>query len=170
MTLFLTFTVIGLVTGAIYAIAATGLVVTYTTSGIFNFAHGAIGMLMAFLYWELHVNHGWPTLPAIFVVVFVLAPLFGALVERVLMRGLAGAPATTTMIVTVGLMVALIGVALTLWDPQTPRDMPRFFENSGFSLGGVRVTWHDAITMILAIVVALGLPCARWSTTATWCR
>jgi branched-chain amino acid transport system permease protein len=46
---FLTFTIIGIVTGAVYAVAATGLVVTYTTSGIFNIAHGAIGMVMAFL-------------------------------------------------------------------------------------------------------------------------
>ncbi|MEY2995614.1 MAG: hypothetical protein RLZZ39_439, partial [Actinomycetota bacterium] len=36
----LTFTIIGLSTGAIYAVVASGLVVTYTTSGIFNLAHG----------------------------------------------------------------------------------------------------------------------------------
>ncbi|HMQ28728.1 MAG TPA: hypothetical protein PKA98_22270, partial [Acidimicrobiales bacterium] len=41
----LTFTILGITTGAIYAIAASGLVVTYTTSGIFNFAQGAFGML-----------------------------------------------------------------------------------------------------------------------------
>ena len=48
------------------AIAATGLIVTYTTSGIFNFAHGAIGMLSAVFYWQLHSdNGGWgiPTGP-----------------------------------------------------------------------------------------------------------
>ena len=47
MDKFLTFTIAGLSTAAIYAIAASGLVVTYTTSGIFNFAHGAFGMLAA---------------------------------------------------------------------------------------------------------------------------
>mgnify|MGYP006176235735 CR=1 FL=1 len=46
---FATLTVVGLVFGAIYAIAASGLVLTYTTSGIFNFAHGAQAMLSAFL-------------------------------------------------------------------------------------------------------------------------
>ena len=39
--------IFGLITGAVYAIAATGLVVTYSTSGIFNFAHGALGMFCA---------------------------------------------------------------------------------------------------------------------------
>src|SRR5204862_4170779 len=96
MTLFLTFTVIGLVTGAVYAIAATGLVVTYTTSGIFNFAHGAIGMFMAFVFWQLTQAWGWPAFLSLLLVVLVIAPLFGALIERGLMRGLAGASATTT--------------------------------------------------------------------------
>ena len=59
MDQFLTFTVFGLVTAAIYAVAASGLVVTYTTSGIFNFAHGAFGMLAAFMYWQLRVEWGW---------------------------------------------------------------------------------------------------------------
>ena len=56
----LAFTVVGIVTGSIYATAASGLVVSYTTTGIFNVAHGAVGMVMAFLYWELRFHHGWP--------------------------------------------------------------------------------------------------------------
>src|SRR6476620_10560434 len=55
----------GLITGAVFAIAASGLVVTYSTSGVFNFAHGALGMLCAYVYWDLRVNdaHTWPLLP-----------------------------------------------------------------------------------------------------------
>ena len=40
---FLQYTILGLAAAGVYAVAASGLVVTYTTSGIFNFAHGAIG-------------------------------------------------------------------------------------------------------------------------------
>ena len=85
MNEFFTYTVLGVAVGCIYALTATGLVVTYITSGIFNFAHGAIGMIAAFAYWDLSVNHGWPAPLALFVVVFVLAPLFGALIDGVLM-------------------------------------------------------------------------------------
>ena len=42
-----TYLIFGLQAASIYAVAASGLVVTYTTSGMFNFAHGAIGMLAA---------------------------------------------------------------------------------------------------------------------------
>ena len=55
---FLDLTVLGLCTASIYALAASGLVLTYTTTGIFNFAHGAIGMLGAFAFWQLHTGLG----------------------------------------------------------------------------------------------------------------
>jgi len=55
-----TFLVVGVVLGGIYAILASGLVVTYATTGIFNFAHAAIGCFLAFTYWQFSVNWGWP--------------------------------------------------------------------------------------------------------------
>jgi branched-chain amino acid transport system permease protein len=45
---FLRLTILGLATASIFALAASGLVLTYTTTGVFNFAHGAVGMLGAF--------------------------------------------------------------------------------------------------------------------------
>src|SRR5256712_1349754 len=100
MTTFLAYTVVGFATGCIYALSATGLVVTYTTSGIFNFAHGAIGMLGAFMYWQLSVAWDWPRALALPMVLLVLAPLFGAAVERVLVRPLHGASVDVTLVIT----------------------------------------------------------------------
>ena len=68
-------TVLGLSTAAIFALAASGLVLTYTTTGIFNFAHGAIAMLGAFCYWQLHVDWGWPIPLALAVVLLVCASI-----------------------------------------------------------------------------------------------
>ena len=50
---------------------------TYTTTGVFNFAHGAIGMLGAFAYWQLRFEWDWPAPLSIAVVLLVLGPLFG---------------------------------------------------------------------------------------------
>ncbi len=83
VTDFLSFTIAGLSVAAILAVAASGLVLTYTTTGVFNFAHGAIGMLGAFTYWQLRFDWGWPTPIAIAVVLLVLGPLFGAFLEVV---------------------------------------------------------------------------------------
>src|SRR5262249_31073444 len=94
------FLVAGVALGSIYGVAAQGLVVTYTTSGVFNFAQGAIGMFMAFVYWELKVALGLQTLLAALLTVLVLAPLLGLLIERVLMRRLTGAPLVSQLVVT----------------------------------------------------------------------
>src|SRR3989440_1424051 len=157
MTEFLALSVVGIVAGCIYALTAMGLVVTYTTSGIFNFAHGAIGMVAAFMYWELSVNQGWPTPVALVVVLFVFAPLMGALIERVLMRPLHGASVETTLTVTIGLLLLLIGLATIIWDPTTSRVLPQFFAGNSVSILGVIVTWHQLTVVIVAAAVAVGM-------------
>jgi len=158
MSAFLAFTIFGIVTGAIYAIAATGLVVTYSTSGIFNIAHGAIGMLMAFMYWELRVNHHWPALLALVVVLFVVAPILGAAIERVLIRRLRGATVAQSLVVTVGLMVMLLGIGESIWSPTKGRQLPSFFgDTSGFRIVGSFVSWHQLITIFAGVGVAIFL-------------
>jgi branched-chain amino acid transport system permease protein len=154
---FLSYTVLGIVTGSIYAVSASGLVLTYTTSGIFNVAHGAIGMLMAFTYWELRINRHWPAPIAFIVVVLIVAPMLGAAIERVLVRGLRNASVATSLVVTVGLMVALLGLAQNIWDPETQRSLPGFFDPKKFKVFGVNVTWHEGGTILAAGALAVVL-------------
>jgi branched-subunit amino acid ABC-type transport system permease component/ABC-type branched-subunit amino acid transport system ATPase component len=103
----------GLVTGAIYSIMASGLVLTYTTSGIFNFAHGAVAFTTAYLYYQLNTALGVPIVPALVICVFVFAPLLGLLLDRILLRRLAKAPVYARVVGTIGLLVAL--PALVQW-------------------------------------------------------
>jgi branched-chain amino acid transport system permease protein len=154
MTEVLAFTILGLATGSIYAVAASGLVVTYTTSGIFNFAHGAVGMFMAFVFWELRFSLDLPAPLALFLVVLVFAPLMGAVIERVLMRNLHGSSTGTSLVVTIGLMVFVMGIAQTLWPPAF-RPFPHFFgSTSGVRLAGALVTYHEIMTVLVAAAVA----------------
>lgn len=59
----LVFVLSGLVSGALYALLATGLVLSYSASGLFNFAHGATAYLCALTFYELHSGLGWPAVP-----------------------------------------------------------------------------------------------------------
>jgi branched-chain amino acid transport system permease protein len=156
VTEFLAFTVIGIVAGSTYAIAASGLVLTYATSNVFNIAHGAVGMVMTFLYWEVAVNRDWPVWLALPFVLLVAAPLLGLFLERVMMRRLTEAPVAISLVVTVGLLVACIGVAQVVW-PPAGRNITEFFPGQGLELGPVRVTVHQIITFAIAGLVALGL-------------
>ncbi|MDQ6853327.1 MAG: ABC transporter permease [Actinomycetota bacterium] len=149
--------IVGVSIGSIYAIAASGIVVTYTTSGIFNFAQGAIGMFMAFVYWQLRVDWGIPAPLALILAIFVIAPLFGAGIERVLMRRLTASSLVVQLVVTVGLMFALMGLAVTIWDPTESRSIDFFFGSSGFEIGSTFVLWHRFITICAAIVIAIFL-------------
>ena len=158
MHFFLVYLVSGIVAGAIYAVTASGLVVTYNTSGVFNFAHGAIGMMAAFAYWALRVPLGWPMIPSVVVVVFVAAPLAGALIERGLIRHLFGAPVASTIGVTLGLMLALVGVATILWNPGDYRAIPTFFSpTKDVSIFGVSVLYNQLVILAVAASVAVGL-------------
>ena len=149
--------VVGVALGGIYAISAGGLVVTYATTGIFNFAHGAIGGFLAFFYWELKVNQGWPTWLALIVTLLVVAPLLGLLLDKVLMQRLRTAPLVVQLMVTVGLMLTFMGITTTLWKPITPRATPAFFEGRGIKIGEVTATGHRIVTVLLALGIALVL-------------
>jgi branched-chain amino acid transport system permease protein len=154
---FLRLTILGLCTASIFALAASGLVLTYTTTGIFNFAHGAIGMLGAFAYWQLQVAWGWPVPVALAVVLLGLAPALGVAIERAIMRGLADAPETVRIVVTISLLVALLGIGLWVWSPQEPHQTPSLFPGHTLQLLGVRVSWHQASAFVIAGLAALGL-------------
>jgi branched-chain amino acid transport system permease protein len=157
LTTFLSLTVVGIVVGCIYALTATGLVVTYITSGIFNFAHGAVGMVAAFLYWELTINRGWPVPLALVFVLFVFAPALGAVIDVVIMRKLHDASEEVRVIVTVGLMLFLIGIAQTFWKDGVPRVLPEFFAGHSVRIFSVSVSYHQIIVIAVTLAVALGL-------------
>ncbi len=55
----LQYVIAGLVLGGIYAIASAGLVVTYVSAGILNFAFGAMAYFVARFYYYLHTQQNW---------------------------------------------------------------------------------------------------------------
>ena len=185
MQSFLNFTVVGIATAAVYAIAASGLVVTYTTSGIFNFAHGAVGMISAFLYWQVNAptvsgGWGWPVWLSVIFVVFIAAPLMGALIERVIMRGLEGATEVVKIVVTVSLLLALVGLSQWIWPGNVTRSYPRFFPafddkvTIGRSTCRTTGAHHGAAIVVCCGAAPAALPSAPacdapWWTTASSC-
>jgi branched-chain amino acid transport system permease protein len=158
MEQFLTFGIVGLSTAAIYAVIGSGLVLTYVTTGVLNFAHGAAGMLAAFCYWQFTVGWGWPVPVALAVVLLVLAPGFGLAVERVLMRPVQRLGEAERLVMTVALLSGAIAAARWIWDPNVPRPLRVFFaDREPFRIGPAAVTWHQALTMAVAVAVAAGL-------------
>jgi branched-chain amino acid transport system permease protein len=157
VTLFFGFLIGGVVTGCVYALIASGLVVTYTTTGVFNFAHGAIAMASAYTYWKLWHDAHVPTLLALFLVLVVIAPLFGLIVERVLMRPLDGKPVDVPIVVTLGLLLFLVGLINLLFNQTIGRSQPLFFGGRGFQVAGLAISYEQLIAALSIVVVAVGL-------------
>lgn len=153
-----TFGIVGLSTAAIYAVVGSGLVLTYTTTGVFNFAHGAAGMLAAFVYWQFSAEWGWPVPVALAVVLLVVAPAFGLFVEKVVLRPVQALGDAERLVMTVALLSGSIALARWVWDPNEARPLPMFFaDQPPIQIGPAAITWHQATTMVVAVVVAAAL-------------
>jgi branched-chain amino acid transport system permease protein len=154
---FFTYLVLGTAVSAVYAISASGLVVTYITSGVFNFAHGAVGMFLAFAYWELRVHRGWPTPLALLVTLGVFAPAIGVLLDVIVMRRLLrGASVATKLVVTLALLLAFQGLALAGWGIEL-RTLPGLWGDRRFTVLDLVITWDQVTTVLAAAAVAFGL-------------
>ncbi|MFF3648653.1 ATP-binding cassette domain-containing protein [Streptomyces sp. NPDC002181] len=167
----LVFVLSGLVSGALYALLATGLVLSYSASGLFNFAHGATAYLCALTFYELHSGLGWPAVPAALLVVCVLAPGLGWGLDRLMFRRLARVGETAQIVATIGLLVALPAAGLwaveLLGDAGAPvKPAENQFGLAGVGpsparswqlFDGVGVDSDQLITWAVTAVVAAGL-------------
>ncbi|MFE6270056.1 ATP-binding cassette domain-containing protein [Streptomyces goshikiensis] len=127
----------GLVSGALYALLATGLVLSYSASGLFNFAHGATAYLCALVFYEVRSGLGWPAVPAALLVVLVLAPGLGWALDRLMFRRLARVGESAQIVATIGLLVALPAAGLWAVELLADAGAPVKPAENQFGLPGV---------------------------------
>ncbi|MFF7774956.1 ATP-binding cassette domain-containing protein [Streptomyces tanashiensis] len=165
------FVLSGLVSGALYALLATGLVLSYSASGLFNFAHGATAYLCALAFYELHSGFGWPAVPTALLLVCVVAPGLGWGLDRLMFRKLAGVGETAQIVATIGLLVALPAAGLWAVELLERAGAPVQPAENQFGLPGVgpspAVSWQpldgvgidsdQLITWIATALAAAGL-------------
>jgi ABC-type branched-subunit amino acid transport system ATPase component/branched-subunit amino acid ABC-type transport system permease component len=165
----------GAVTGAIYSLVASGLTLTYSATGIFNFSYGAIAFSAAYIYYTLNTGLHWPIALAGVVVIGVFAPLLGLLLNYAVFRPLARATESAKIMATVGLLLAI--PALTQWGLDgiiaiAHANVPNssVVLQTGFPPGLApvpQVTWHlpgqipitsnELVVFIAAAICAFGL-------------
>lgn len=155
MKAFLPFIITGLASGSVYGIAGMGLVLTYKTTGVFNFAHGAVATAAAYLFYELHQQHGLPWPVAVVLCVGALAIVGGLGMERV-GRGLADASPAMKVVATVGLLVGIQGLAVAIYGPIA-RQFPPFLPTKSFELAGVNVGTDQMIVTAVSLAAAVVL-------------
>jgi branched-chain amino acid transport system permease protein len=145
----------GLASGGIYASLALAIVLVYRSTRVINFAQGEMAMFTTFIAWTL-LQHGFSYWPA-FVLTLLIAFAGGAAIEEALIRPVRNRPPLTTIIVTLGLFVALNGAATWEWGGDV-KDFPSPFSTRPVHVGGVAFSIQD-----LGIIgVSLGLVILLW--------
>ncbi|MCW3066194.1 MAG: transporter related, partial [Solirubrobacterales bacterium] len=150
------FLIAGLVTGCVYGLAAVGLVLTYKTSGVFNFAHGALATVAAYVFYALHVSDHLPWPLAAAVAVFVVGPLV-ALAFEALARSLTGAALAVQVAATVGVMLSVAAALVLIYGAVETRTVPVFLAHGGTTIGSTTVQYSDIVTFAIALTATAGL-------------
>jgi branched-chain amino acid transport system permease protein len=142
----------GLATGSIFASLALALVLIYRSMGVINFAQGEMAMFTTFIAWQL-VQQGLPIWAA-FPITIVVAFVGGVALEVVLIRPVERAAPLTIVIVTLGLLITLNGLAGLFWG-YVIKQFPSPFPTAPIRIGDVSFSAQD-VGIILVSLVALG--------------
>lgn len=98
----------GALTGLMYGMVALGIVLIYKSSGVLNFAQGAMVMTAGYVTW-LMTSFGFSIYAAVALGIVVMFA-FGLLIERLLLRTLVGQPIIMIVMLTLGLDIFLRGL------------------------------------------------------------
>jgi ABC-type branched-subunit amino acid transport system ATPase component/branched-subunit amino acid ABC-type transport system permease component len=153
----LPFVITGIATGAIYGLAGTGLVLTYKTSGIFNFGYGAIAATAAFLFYWLKQSVGLPWLPAALLSVFVFGPI-AAVIFEFIGRLLAPQRLAMRVVGTIGLVLIVQGLAQLKYGDNTiliQQFLPK--GNDTFRVFGTNITYAEVTISAIAVIAVVAL-------------
>lgn len=156
-------TVGGLLSGVMYALVAIGFVLIYKTSGVLNFAQGAMVLFSALTFVSL-VERGVPFALALAVTVAIMAAL-GIAIERTVLRPLANRSPMTLFMATLGLSYVIEGAAQLIWGTEVHR-LDLGISNEPFVVGGIYLSTFDLVAAgIAAALVAALTAFFRWTRT-----
>ncbi|WIG58416.1 MAG: branched-chain amino acid ABC transporter, permease protein LivH [Ktedonobacterales bacterium] len=157
MTAVLQVALAGGVTGSLYGLLAVGIVLIYRTTGVLNFAYGAIAAVCACFMYVLLTGprlNFWLALP----LALIFAVALGIALERLFARPVLNAPVFTKAIATLALALVLQTVAQQIW-PQLaqPEHFPSPFEGHATRIGGLYISAIGVTVLGVTAVVMVAL-------------
>ncbi|MFO1140900.1 MAG: branched-chain amino acid ABC transporter permease [Amaricoccus sp.] len=144
----------GLLSGVMYSLVAIGFVLIYKTSGVLNFAQGAMVLVAALTFVSL-VEHGLPFAAALVATLLAMTAL-GFAIERAVLRPLVNRSPMTLFMATLGLSWILEGAAQLLWGTQVHR-LDLGISNAPFEVAGVFISTFDLVAAAIAGAMVAGL-------------
>lgn len=152
---FVQYVVGGLGFGGIYALAALGLVLIAKTSGVINFAFGAMATAVTLVLWSLLVHAGLP-LAVAWIGAMAFAVILGTVTEVALLRRVERSPLLVQIVLTLGLLIFIEGVSGTLWG-YAPKSIPQILNGNAVTLASFLITPNDLFIIGLTVAVGIAL-------------
>jgi branched-chain amino acid transport system permease protein len=153
---FVEFTLEGVSSGMIYAAIALSLVLIWRGTRVLNYAQGGMAMFTAYVALEVIYRTGnyWLGFAAALAAGLVL----GAVLERAIVRPVTSKPPLNAVIVTIGLLIFIEGLAGVFFGASF-RSFPTAYSINGLSIGSVAlgITRNDLFTAAAVLVAALAL-------------
>ncbi len=176
----LVFLLLGLANGAVFASLALGLVITYRSSGVINFATGAIALFGAYEYAflrqgqlfdpipglavSLNVGSNWP-FPAALIAALALSALLGLLLYVLIFRPLRTAPPVARAVASIGVVVALTALIAERLGTSAV-NVSAIFPTRTYSIGTAHVSgdrlWFAVTVVAVAVVLSLAYKFTRF--------
>jgi branched-chain amino acid transport system permease protein len=146
----------GLMMGGVYALIAVGLTLIFGVMNVVNFAHGEFVMLGMVMTYLLHLFLGMDPGVSILLVIPVMLGV-GALIQKGLISRVIGQPDEAQILLTLGLSVLLINIALLFLGPDY-RSVKTSYKLSVWAVGPVLFS----VPRLLAFIVAMAFSGILW--------
>lgn len=137
----------GLLSGVMYSLVAIGFVLIYKTSGVLNFAQGAMLLFAALTFVSL-VERAVPFALAL-AITFALMVAIGIVIERVVLRPLTNRSPMTLFMATLGLSYIIEGAAQLIWGTQV-HGLDLGIEDIPVDFGGIFISQFDLFAAAVA--------------------
>ena len=153
---FLEFTLGGIGIGMIYAAIALSLVLIWRGTRVLNYSQGGMAMFTTYVAWLVisHSGNYWLG----FVVALASGLVLGAILERSVIRPTLGKAPLNSVIVTIGLLIFLEGLAGIIYGGQY-RSFPAAYSVTGLKIStfALGISPNDLFTAAAVLVAALAL-------------
>jgi branched-chain amino acid transport system permease protein len=167
--IYLHFAILGLPAGAIYIALAAGLLVIYRTSGVINFAQGAIAVWGAYVYASLRTtgslvlpigtvsvtNGATPTVVAVLLGI-ACTVLIGLVLQFLVFRPMSNAPVLGQVVASVALMIGMESLVQLRFGANEVSARP-ILPAGSFNVGSLNVPWLDIGVALIALVLMIAL-------------
>ena len=144
--------VYGLSLGSLYGLVALGFVVIFKSTGVLNFAHGAIVLVSGYLLFAAGVGGLHAPFILAFVVALIGVVIASVAIERLVLSLAVRSSADTKLMITLGLYIVLVTTAEAFFGVnQVSIGVPL---NGQFVVGGVHID-HIRLAAIIGAVICV---------------